>query len=409
MNGNGYGEFVEVEATPEQRAKAELRQMIEAGNLGGTLKKAKEMLAVQEAKDRADRKSQALDMIAKTKPGEPLDLRGIIGALEMGCAYAEDGGDKYDGLFKPVSEISPRLPAPILGALGVGGAVLTAGNVCVISGQGGVAKSTMTVSIALSFAACTEMENKGMVPLRGGIFRGTGGRVMIASFEDSENTISYRLQGLANIWQEQGKDNRIGEAIQDKILCADFPEPLFRGEGFDLPEPTRAWHYLWETARMFKPKLIIIDPIIGAYMGDGNIPPRVFAFVKAIAREAGQIGAGILLVGHSNKAARQSANHNPFGAGHIAGTGAWTDAARGAMMMTKDMRDGNKGKTVLAIAKANFGPSYIETHIRPIYRDGDGMPYGMEIDGAGWSGDNDNTQNESAEGASNGDQFSGVI
>ena len=97
-------------------------------------------------------------------------------------------------------------------------------------------------------------------------------------------------------------------------------------------------------------------------MSNGNDPPRVFAFVKALAQEAEQIGAGVMLVGHSNKAARQSAKYDPFDAGHIAGTGAWTDAARGVMTLTRD-RD-NEGKTVLAISKANFGPSYIKTHIR---------------------------------------------
>ena len=114
----------------------------------------------------------------------------------------------------------------------------------------------------------------------------------------------------------------------------------------------------------------------------------MFAFVKALAREAEQIGAGVLLVGHSNKAARQSANYDPFDAGHIAGTGAWTDAARGVMTLTRDKRKDNKGKTVLAISKANFGPQYIETHIEPIYKDGGegGRPYGMERDGFGWDG-----------------------
>ena len=55
------------------------------------------------------------------------------------------------------------------------------------------------------------------------------------------------------------------------------------------------------------------------------------------------------------------------------------------MILTKDKRKKKKGKTTLAIPKANFGAAYIETHIKPIYQDGDGMPYGMEIDGTGWS------------------------
>ncbi|MDE2798656.1 MAG: AAA family ATPase [Gemmatimonadota bacterium] len=378
-----YGEPVTVKATPEQRAEAKLLELVENGKLTEALRKAKKMRAERQATQKADRQSRALEIIEQTRPGEPLDLDGIIETLNIKAAYAEDEGDLYEGLFKPVSEIKPFLPQPILGANGSNGAVLTTGNVCILSGQGGVAKTTLTASIALSFAACTQMESSEMMALKGEIFRGIGGRVMIASFEESANTMSHRMNGLAKIWQEQGRDNRIERSLKEKVLCANLPDSLFKGEGFDLPRPTRAWDCLWETANRFKPKLIVIDPIIGAYIGDGNNPARVFAFVKSLAREAATINAGVLLVGHSNKAARQSANSDPFDAGHIAGTSAWTDAARGVMILTKDK--GNEGKTTLAISKANFGPSYIEIRIKPIYRDGGGMPYGMEIDGAGWS------------------------
>ena len=274
---NGYGEFEEVEATPEQRTKAELRQLIESGNLDAALTKAKEMQAKERTEQKTESKSRALELVEQSPPGEPLDLLGLIGALEIGAASAE-----YEGLFKPVSEITPVLPKPILGAKGVGGAVLTAGNVCILSGQGGVAKTTLTASIALSFAACTEMESREMVALQGGIFNGTGGRVMIASFEDSANTISYRLQGLASIWQKQDRGIWFEAARQTKILCAELPEPLFIGVGFELPEPTRAWGCLWETAKEFQPKLIVVDPIIGAYVGNGNDPATVFAFCESI-------------------------------------------------------------------------------------------------------------------------------
>ena len=391
---NGYGEIEIVETTSEQRAIYELRQLVERGELAEALALAKKMRGEQEAAQVAESKSQALELIEQ--PGE-LDFDGLIGALEI----AKETGNKYEGLFKTISNIDPKLPPPILGAKGTGGAVLTEGNVCVLSGQGGVAKSTLTASIALSFATCSKMEHGGMVALKDGIFEGTGGRVMIASFEDSGGTISYRINGLAQIWHEGGQDRRIWRALQKNILCANLPEPLFVGEGFDLPRPTMAWECLWEAAKEYKPKLIVIDPIIGAYLSNGNNPPEVFDFVKALAREAGKFGAGVLLVGHSNKAARQSANYDPFDAGHVAGTGAWTDAARGVMVLTRDRRKDNEGKTVLAIPKANFGPSYIETHVRPIYRDdvSDRMPYGMETGGSGWGGDNDNTD---AEDSNNG-------
>ena len=386
-NGKYTKKFVPVEATPEQRAIYELRQLVKRGDLVEALALAKKMEAEQAAQETAESKSQALELIEQAAPGEPLDWEGIVGVLEIGAAYQDDNA-KYANMFKLAGDIEPALPEPLLSAKGMGGAVLTAGNVCVLAGPGGVAKSTLTASIALSFAGCTEMEHSGLVGLQGGIFRGAGGRVMMASFEEPASAISERLAGLAGIWQTECRDTRFEAARRQKVLCANLPEPLYVGYDFAEPQPTDAWDCLWETANEFRPKLIVVDPIIGAYLSNGNDPPRVFAFVKALAQEAEQIGAGVLLVGHSNKAARQSANYDPFDAGHIAGTGAWTDAARGVMTLTRDKRKGNEGKTVLAISKANFGPAYIETHIRSIYKDGGegGRPYGMERDGFGWDG-----------------------
>ena len=392
-NNNGeYGTVTEVPTTPEHLAKAELRQLIEADKLAEALLLAEKMYKVQAATEQAESKSQVLKKIEQSPPGQPFDWEGIVGHLKI-AVENQDDKDKYANLFRIAGDITPALPQPLLAAKGKSGVVLTAGNVCVLAGPGGVAKSTLAASIALSFAACTEMNNGGLSNLQGGIFRGTGGRVMIASLEEPAGAISERLEGLAGIWQADCGDIRFETARQQKILCANLPEPLYVGYDFNTPSPTLAWDGLWEKANEFKPKLIVVDPIIGAYMSNGNDPPRVFAFVKALAQEAEQIGAGVLLVGHSNKAARQSANHDPYDAGHIAGTGAWTDAARGVMTLTRDGRDDeNRGKIVLAISKANFGQAFIETHIRPICKDGGRRPYGMEMYGYKWKGDNDDIQ-----------------
>ena len=388
-----------VEPTETDNKWAQLRKLIEDGDRAEALALAKEMRAEQKAEQKAESKSQVLELLKQVQSGGPIDWEGIVGVLEIGAAYQDDNA-KYANMFRLAGAIKPALPKPLLSAKGMGGAVLTAGNVCVLAGPGGVAKSTLTASIALSFAGCTEMEHGGLVDLQGGIFRGAGGRVMMASFEEPASAISERLAGLAGIWQTECRDTRFEAARRQKVLCANLPEPLYVGYDFAEPQSTGAWDCLWETANEFKPKLIVIDPIIGAYLSNGNDPPRVFAFVKALAQKAEQIGAGVLLVGHSNKAARQSAKYDPYDAGHIAGTSAWTDAARGVMTLTRDGRE-NKGKTVLAISKANFGPAYIETHTRSIYKDGGkgGRPYGMEIDGFGWDGDNDNTN---AEDSNNG-------
>ena len=102
-----------VEPTETDNKWAQLRKLIEDGDRAEALALAKEMQAEKKAKERADRKSQALGFIDQANPGE-LDLDGIVGTLDI------EAGDKYAGVFKPVSEIKPFLPKPNFRGCGCG-------------------------------------------------------------------------------------------------------------------------------------------------------------------------------------------------------------------------------------------------------------------------------------------------
>ena len=68
--------------------------------------------------------------------------------------------------------VTGERPAPILTAAGKGGAVLTVGNVCLLSGEGGIAKSALALSLAGGIAQLGDHE-RGQVC---GLFEGMGGR-----------------------------------------------------------------------------------------------------------------------------------------------------------------------------------------------------------------------------------------
>ena len=54
--------------------------------------------------------------------------------------------------FRPASAITDPKPRPVLRAAGMNGAVLAEGAVCLLSGAGGSAKSTLATTLALDLA-----------------------------------------------------------------------------------------------------------------------------------------------------------------------------------------------------------------------------------------------------------------
>ena len=54
--------------------------------------------------------------------------------------------------FRPAGNITDRLPRPILRAAGLSGSALAEGAVCLLSGAGGAAKSTLATTLALDVA-----------------------------------------------------------------------------------------------------------------------------------------------------------------------------------------------------------------------------------------------------------------
>ena len=295
-------------------------------------------------------------------------------------------------------EGSAEFPKPILGCAGMSGAVLSEGEICVLSAAGGTGKSTLAVSTALSVAMVDKDLNKP-VPLMGSIFQGYGGTVVYATYEDPPSVIRWKLRELAKLWDSE-KNNEATNALKKVAIISMRGWPLYGPVGDHasyntVPDRMPGWRHLWELVDQANPLLIIIDPALTAFVGEANSPTQAMSFLEALSGEAGKRQAGILLLAHSTKSSRSSRS-DPFHPGMVSGTGAWTDHVRGVLTMGEydrnkpDNPQGSPGRPkqgkqvatkdeipVLRVFKANWGPSRITVGLTPTTAPGNATPLGF--------------------------------
>ena len=86
----------------------------------------------------------------------------------------------------------------------------------------------------------------------------------------------------------------------------------------------------------FKPGIVVIDPVSVAAAGlSPNDGGAVRAFLLAVTPEAAEIGAGVLMIAHDTKSARNEARAGIGpGPGAIAGSGQWSDGARAVLHLS---------------------------------------------------------------------------
>ena len=225
-------------------------------------------------------------------------------------------------------------------------AVLSVGEVAILSSAGGIGKSTLTLEVAS--AAVTAAIQKQPYGAACGL-RVAPGPVYLISYEDSPVRIAHRLQWMNN------------DTVPSAIRLWPDPEPLWvTGEGGAVHHYT-GWNELWSAVHRADPRLVVIDPVsaIFADVSTTETGP-VRAFLRALARKAapdenGWSGCGVLLVAHDTKSARDAIRRGEDpGAGVVAGSAAWYDGTRGVLSL---MRDPNVGSTdrLLECVKANYG------------------------------------------------------
>ena len=216
-------------------------------------------------------------------------------------------------------------------------AVLSVGEVAILSAPGGTGKSYVTLAIARAAATAGSGDHRAASkgdataagePGKACGLRVRGGPVVLVSYEDAPVRLAARLA-------------RIGDGIPAAVHCLPDPQPLFVASGEDRrgeATPAPFWPALWEAIRNVRPSLVVIDPASAALAdvstSEGG-PVRLF--MRELGREAAQAGCGVLVVAHDTKAARNEAKASGEpGAGAVAGSAQWFDAARGVLYLHAD-------------------------------------------------------------------------
>ena len=291
----------------------------------------------------------------------------------------------------PVPEITGDYPGPVLSLAGRPGAVLSEGSVAIVSGAGGTAKSALVLHQALAFAmAAPDRGADSRSQLNGGIFDvHKGGPVLYLSHENEPPVARDPLLELARII-DKDNDSAAHDALSRVYVMGMLGRPLFgptdRGAAAGLynarPGPLPGWGDLVRAIELTRPRLVIIDPVLAAYVGDSNGVAPVREFLGPLACLAGAHRLGVLLVAHSNKAARKAKGADPLDPGQVGGSGHWFDTVRGVLVLNRS-EDQAEGR-VLACPKANRGPDRLVLPLNPI-RGGQGQPLGfLAANEAGW-------------------------
>ena len=228
-------------------------------------------------------------------------------------------------------------------------AVLSIGEVALLSAAGGLGKSTATLEIANAAAAAADLG----LPFGAACgLRAAPGPVVLVSYEDAPARIAARLRWAA--------EPDVPAAI---VLWPD-PEPLWSADP-DVRGASRhgpQWDALWRAVRSTGARLVVIDPVSAALadVSTAETGP-VRAFLRALTsaaspdQDAQWDGCGVLLVAHDTKSARDAVRRGEDpGAGVVAGSAAWYDGARGVLTISRDPRPDCTDR-LLECVKANYG------------------------------------------------------
>ena len=258
------------------------------------------------------------------------------------------------------ADIDNAKPQALISAIEQQGPLLSAGMVGILAGAGGTGKSKLATQLALSFARAEDGQEAKSID---GLWQVVGGPVLFATYEDSPAYSRSRL--LAQIIAHEIEADRALKRIHSLDLSDGWPlyGPPEGGTYAQRPGSLPGFALLREAVEEIRPRLVVIDPALHAFVGEANAAGPVREFVGALASLAHEHAAAVLVLAHSTKGSRSGRQEDdPFDAGQISGSAAWHDAARAVLVLTREKDDPTRWR--LAIAKANHGPSFILTYLR---------------------------------------------
>jgi RecA-family ATPase len=232
-------------------------------------------------------------------------------------------------------------------------------NVALLQGDGATGKTTIALQLAVTVAL-------GRNDWLGGIIDEPG-NVIFYSAEEERDEFHYRLDKIVRHYDTSFAE--LGERLQ--LHCA-------AGENSVLAQATSKsisligtplYEALLNTARIQKPKLVILESSADLYAGNESDRSQVRRFVQMLRAISLAADCAVLLLSHP------SVQGMATGTG-TSGSTAWNNAVRSRMYFTREEgeegEDNNNPSTrdrrVLKIMKSNFGP--LTESVRVIFKAG---------------------------------------
>lgn len=216
--------------------------------------------------------------------------------------------------------------------------LIPAGNVTLLSGDGGVGKSLLALQLGVAMVTGTDWIG----------FNPEQGRVLYLSAEDDEDELHRRVFGIAEtcgLRLPQLQDLLLAPlAGEDAILAAS----KVREGGIS---PTALWAAVKDAVLREMPRLVIVDTAADTFGGDEVNRAEVRSFLGLLRGLAIDTGATILLLSHPSIAGMSS------GSG-ISGSTAWNNSVRSRLYFARPMVDQNQPLDQdlrrLQLMKANY-------------------------------------------------------
>lgn len=230
-------------------------------------------------------------------------------------------------------------------------------NVALLQGDGATGKTTIALQLAVTVAL-------GRNDWLGGIIDEPG-NVIFYSAEEERDEFHYRLDKIVRHYDTSFAE--LGDRLQ--LHCA-------AGENSVLAQATAKnislmgtplYDALLNTARIQKPKLVILESSADLYAGNESDRSQVRRFVQMLRAISLAADCAVLLLSHP------SVQGMATGTG-TSGSTAWNNAVRSRMYFTRD--DGEEGddnnpqtrdRRLLKIMKSNFGP--LTESVRVIFQE----------------------------------------
>lgn len=187
---------------------------------------------------------------------------------------------------------------------------LPAGRVTMLTGAGGGGKSLLALQLAVAVASCTGKDRtrgrgRNVLADPGGIGKapkvladGGSRPVVFATWEDENDEFLRRLH-----WLPDCDRSHLGNRFHVVNLAGTGAlwGPREGGHRDIVAELTANGMRFEAYVRETKPRLVVIDPVAGAYSANENDRSAVRAWLSHLNELAAEIGAAILLVAHPPK------------------------------------------------------------------------------------------------------------